>query len=173
MATEKTMTIAEFKECYGTDSDTNMRKRCSKTKIAQFKKMRARDAAYAKFKKDLDGHCDLDRIPKPEDVPAGMGIVHNHIVPPARRIGVRGFRIWVQALDDSDPPLAICPCKWAPELGRHYRVQLQKYKPLLSRRPGSEAADCAGPSIPVAFSSTRPPGIFGRPLDRSGREEAG
>jgi hypothetical protein len=173
MATEKTMTIGEFKECYGTDSDTNMRKRCSKTKIAQSKKFRARDAAYAKFKKDLDGHCDLDRIPKPEDVPAGMGIVHNHIVPPARRIGARGFRIWVQALDDSDPPLEICPCKWAPELGRHYRVQLQKNTPLLSSRPGGEAADCASPSIPVAFSSTRLPGIFGRPLDRSGREEAG
>jgi hypothetical protein len=126
MTTEKMMTMAEFKERYGADSDTNMRKRCSKTKIAQFKKVRARDAAYARFKKDLDGHCDLDRIPKLEDVPAGMGIVHNHIVPPARRIGVRGFRIWAQALDDSDPPLEICPCKWAPELGWHYRVQPER-----------------------------------------------
>jgi hypothetical protein len=125
MATEKTMTMDEFKERYGTDSDTNLKKRRSKTKIAQSKKMRARDAEYAKFKKDLNGHCDLDRIPKPEDVPAGMGIVHNHIVPPVRRIGVRGFRIWAQALDDSDPQIEICLCKWAPELGQHYRVQPQ------------------------------------------------
>jgi hypothetical protein len=78
----------------------------------------------------------LTRIPKAVDVPAGAGIVHNYIVPVARKVGTRGSRIWVQSLDDSNgPPLEVCPCRWAPELGRHYRVP--RTPGLWTKRDGS------------------------------------
>ena len=62
----------------------------------------------------------LSRLPKPGEVPVGKVIVHNQ-VRPSRRLD-RGFRAWLQALGD-EPPVEICPCGWAPELGPHYRVR--------------------------------------------------
>jgi hypothetical protein len=126
------MTMAEFKELYGVDSDTHLKKHFSKAGFDTFKKIRAIDdaeykkeigeAAFAKFKEGLDRRPYLARIPKSEDVPGGIAIVHNRVVP-AKSIGARGFRIWAQALDDSDYPIEVCSCTWAPELGRHYRVK--------------------------------------------------
>ncbi len=54
------------------------------------------------------------------DVPEGKVVVHNHVVP-ARRLGVRGFRTWTQGQNE-EPAIEVCPCKWAPELGAHFRV---------------------------------------------------
>jgi hypothetical protein len=62
---------------------------------------------------------DPDYLPRiPESVPSGKIVVHNH-VPPTRELGSRGFRAW---LAEPDPRYEVCPCKWAPELGTHYRV---------------------------------------------------
>jgi hypothetical protein len=47
-------------------------------------------------------------------------IVHNQVVP-TRVLGSRGFRAWVQPMDDRIEP---CPCEWARELGTHYRVTI-------------------------------------------------
>ena len=52
-------------------------------------------------------------------VPSSLVLVHNH-VQPTRRLGSRGFRAWLSAPDATH--LEVCPCGWAPELGRHYRV---------------------------------------------------
>lgn len=53
-------------------------------------------------------------------IPDGWVLVHNS-VRPTRQIGSRGFRIW---LDEPDAPrLVSCDCGWAPELGKHFRVQ--------------------------------------------------
>lgn len=60
----------------------------------------------------------LKRIPK--SIPPGKIIVHNHISPVARICGTRGSRFWLA--DAGDPRYELCPCKWAPELGEHYRV---------------------------------------------------
>ena len=58
----------------------------------------------------------LSRLPK--EVPDAKWLVHNR-VQPARRLGVRGFRAW---LEDPNPArLEVCDCTWAPELGTHYR----------------------------------------------------
>jgi hypothetical protein len=56
----------------------------------------------------------------PKSVPAGRLLVHNN-VRPTRRIGMRGFRIWL-ALQAQTPPLVQCDCGWAQELGPHFRV---------------------------------------------------
>jgi hypothetical protein len=61
----------------------------------------------------------LSRLPKPGEIPAGRVIVHNS-VRPTRKLGRRGFRAWLQFPGDTIEP---CPCRWAPELGRHYRVR--------------------------------------------------
>ena len=53
------------------------------------------------------------------DIPEGQILVHNRVLP-ARRQGWRGFRFWYQAPDDRTEP---CPCRWAPELGTHYRIR--------------------------------------------------
>ena len=126
------MTLAEFKEVYGSNSDTNLKKGLTKAAFERIKKWRARDeakykkkvgdAAYTKFKEEQG--CYLNRIPWPEDVPAGVAIVHNNMrfAGKGRMIGQNGFRIWAQRLDDSEPPIEVCTCNWAPELERHYRV---------------------------------------------------
>jgi hypothetical protein len=61
----------------------------------------------------------LDTIPDRDAVPVGRVVVHNHVVPPVRRLGVRGFRAWLAPPSDR---LAPCECGWAVELGIHYRV---------------------------------------------------
>jgi hypothetical protein len=123
------MSLAEFMACYGAEAILRSSVGRAKTRRA-YAKMRADDEA--KFR-GARGDTEANRlygemgrylglIPKPEDVPFEFGIVHNHIVPPTRTIGARGFRIWAQRLDDTDPSIEPCPCGWAPELGRHFRV---------------------------------------------------
>jgi hypothetical protein len=65
------------------------------------------------------GMTYLRAIPVEADVPAGVVVVHNN-VRPARRLGSRGFRAWLQPL--TDERLEVCECRWAPEAGRHYRI---------------------------------------------------
>jgi hypothetical protein len=55
----------------------------------------------------------------PEEVPTGKILLHNNVVP-ARRIGSRGFRIWLSSPDSTK--YVACDCGWAPELGKHYRI---------------------------------------------------
>ena len=54
----------------------------------------------------------------PDAVPSGKVLVHNH-VRPAKRIGTRGFRAWLDEPSDHYEP---CTCGWAPHLPEHYRV---------------------------------------------------
>ena len=56
----------------------------------------------------------------PSEVPPGRLLVHNQ-VRPARMLGERGFRAWLQE-PSAQPPLVRCDCGWAPELGAHFRV---------------------------------------------------
>ncbi len=58
----------------------------------------------------------LSRVP--ESVPSGKIVVHNNVRPTGRR--TRVFRAW---LADPSPQYEVCSCKWAPELGDHYRVR--------------------------------------------------
>ena len=123
------MSMAEFMERYG--AEAILRRSVGTTKARRaYAKMRAEDEAKFRGERD-DTEADrlygqlgryLGLIPKPEEVPFEFGIVHNHIEPSTRAIGARGFRIWVQRLDDTDAPIEPCPCGWAPELGRHFRV---------------------------------------------------
>ncbi len=76
---------------------------------------RAFAAHLAKWK-GAKGMEYLNTIPKA--VPAGRVLVHNHIRP-TRQINLNGFRIWLaKPKTDYEP----CPCGWAPELAKHYRV---------------------------------------------------
>ena len=52
-------------------------------------------------------------------IPRGWVVVHNNVAP-ARTIGTRGFRAWLERPGDE---LVKCMCEWAPRLGRHYRSQ--------------------------------------------------
>jgi hypothetical protein len=66
------------------------------------------------------GPSDIDYLDEmPAAIPAGEILVHNNVVP-ARRINTRGFRAWLTAPDPSK--FVVCDCGWAPELGRHYRI---------------------------------------------------
>jgi hypothetical protein len=53
------------------------------------------------------------------EIPRGHIVVHNH-VQPKRRLGVGGFRAWLQTPGYG---VQICPCGSASELGVHYRVR--------------------------------------------------
>lgn len=64
----------------------------------------------------------LSRLPK--RVPAGKVLVHNTVAPTGN-LNSRGFRAWLTTPDKS---LEVCPCRWAPELGEHYRVRLDAYR---------------------------------------------
>lgn len=55
----------------------------------------------------------------PAATPPARVVVHNHVQPPTRRLGLRGFRAWFAPLSDR---LEVCDCGWAPEIGEHYRV---------------------------------------------------
>lgn len=123
------MSMAEFMEHYG--AEAALGKSVGKTKANRaYAKMRAEDDS--KFRgggDDADGDRlygqrgrYLGLIPKPEDVPSRFVIVHNHTGPAAQAIGARRFRFWVQRLDETDLSIEPCPCDWAPELGRHFRV---------------------------------------------------
>jgi hypothetical protein len=71
----------------------------------------------------------------PKAVPAGHLLVHNH-VRPSRRIGLNGFRIWLATQVDA-PPLVLCDCDWAPELGPHFRVAFSAQRGGSNRLQGS------------------------------------
>ena len=64
----------------------------------------------------------------PKSVPSGKIVAHNNVYPVARRGGTRGSRFWLA--DAGDPLYEFCWCKWAPELGDHYR-------PIEARRVSS------------------------------------
>jgi hypothetical protein len=65
----------------------------------------------------------LSKVPKPDEVPSGLIVWHNH-VRPTRRRGSRGFRAY---LSPPDPErLVACECDWAPELDTHYRVRREE-----------------------------------------------
>ena len=82
----------------------------------------------------------LTRIPGPGTIPPGQAAVHNHVRPPARKLGTRGFRAWLAGA--SDPALIGCDCGWAPELGGHYRIR-GAGQPGAGDAPTAEAADHA------------------------------
>jgi hypothetical protein len=119
------LTIGEFMERYGVEANT----RKGHARIRAARARRAEDEARFRGERG-DTEADrleeqmgryLSRIPQPEDVPSAFGIVHSRIAP-GTTIGAKGFRIWAQRLDDTDPPIEPCPCGWARELGRHFRV---------------------------------------------------
>jgi hypothetical protein len=58
----------------------------------------------------------------PEEVPTGRIVVHNHIRARAQ-LGLGGFRAWS---DLPGPQYVECRCRWAPHLGRHYRVKRER-----------------------------------------------
>jgi hypothetical protein len=60
----------------------------------------------------------LYRIPSAAELPEDLILCHNR-VRTTRRIGSRGFRIWLQT---PDPRFGVCECGWAPEAGPHYAV---------------------------------------------------
>ena len=64
----------------------------------------------------------IDRIPS-EKLPRGFYLVHNH-VKPARNLGARGFRAWVQ---DDAKGLVQCKCSFGriknAKVNKHYRVE--------------------------------------------------
>ena len=65
---------------------------------------------------------DLDYLDEmPTEIPIGKILVHNNVVP-ARRIGTRGFRVWFASPDSNK--YVVCDCDWAPELGQHYRINV-------------------------------------------------
>jgi hypothetical protein len=57
--------------------------------------------------------------------PRGRIVIHNHIGPddfiPDYPLGDNGFRAW--SVPEWTPGLEVCPCEWAPWLGKHYRVR--------------------------------------------------
>jgi hypothetical protein len=68
----------------------------------------------------------LSGIPR-GPLPPGHVVVHNH-VQPAHPIGMHGFRAWTAAPadDGGDYRVVPCGCEWAPELGGHYRVHVER-----------------------------------------------
>ena len=66
----------------------------------------------------------LTRIPT-DGIPAGKIVVHNHVLP-AAPLGNHGFRAWLAPKTPMN--VEICPCRWAPGLGPHYRVK-RDHKP--------------------------------------------
>jgi hypothetical protein len=66
----------------------------------------------------------------PLAIPARQVLVHNYVTPPTRRLGTRGFRAWLASASAAD--LELCPCGWAPELPRHYRIVVTAWAPRTS-----------------------------------------
>jgi hypothetical protein len=66
----------------------------------------------------------INEIPDP--MPEEKILVHNH-VSPTPWIGYRGFRVWLATKTDDHIE---CPCWYAPQLGKHYRLAHQPpYEP--------------------------------------------
>ena len=55
----------------------------------------------------------------PVAVPTGKVLVHNR-VRPTRRLGSRGFRVWLTMPDVAC--LEVCSCGFACEVGPHFRL---------------------------------------------------
>jgi len=55
-------------------------------------------------------------------VPEGQVLAHNN-VRPARQLGTRGFRAWLEDVDGGNPRRVLCGCDWAPALAPHYRIE--------------------------------------------------
>jgi hypothetical protein len=71
----------------------------------------------------------INEIPDP--MPEEKILVHNH-VSPSPWIGFRGFRVWLATKTDEH---AECPCWFAPQLGKHYRLSHQPpYEPNRASR---------------------------------------
>jgi hypothetical protein len=64
--------------------------------------------------------ADMNRLTDP--IEPGNVVFHHSVYRVARICGTRGSRYWQQEPDGDDPIVEPCPCKWAPELGEHYRV---------------------------------------------------
>ena len=54
----------------------------------------------------------------PAVIPAGNVLVHSW-AKPTERLGSRGLRAW---LSTDTSGLEVCPCGWASDLGKHYRI---------------------------------------------------
>ncbi len=68
--------------------------------------------------RELTANIYLAQVP--ESIPDGKWIVHNH-VRPSLRLNADGFRAW---LVNPDPDqYEACDCRWASEVGQHYRVR--------------------------------------------------
>jgi hypothetical protein len=64
----------------------------------------------------------LARAPKPDEMlPPGVVIVHNQVRPPTLHLGSRGFRAWLQPIDQT---VEVCGCGFAPSIGPYYRRRL-------------------------------------------------
>ena len=66
----------------------------------------------------------LRKVPlRADKVPPDRVVVHNSVVPdawaPQTPLAMHGFRAWTQIATGE---IEGCPCKWAPWLGKHYRV---------------------------------------------------
>jgi hypothetical protein len=75
-------------------------------------------AEFRAIRQDMRYVRGIPRKPLPE----GRVLVHNHVVP-QKRLGLNGFRAWVQTLNDR---LEICNCNWAGvDLHglKHYRLK--------------------------------------------------
>jgi hypothetical protein len=54
-------------------------------------------------------------------LPPGVVIVHNQVRPPTLHLGSRGFRAWLQPIDQT---VEVCGCGFAPSIGPYYRRRL-------------------------------------------------
>jgi hypothetical protein len=75
----------------------------------------------------------LTKLPESLD---GSVLVHSTVTP-TRRLGMRGFRAWLQAPDFG---IESCPCGWARELGPHFRVRLAVPQETANQAQGREGA---------------------------------
>jgi hypothetical protein len=73
----------------------------------------------------------------PESLPIDGSVLVHNTVTPTRRLGMRGFRAWLQAPDIG---IESCPCDWARELGPHFRVRLAVPQETADQAQGREGA---------------------------------
>ncbi len=59
------------------------------------------------------------------DIPEGKVVVHNSITP-VTGFGLHGSRSWTQIPDEQ---IEVCPCEWAAQLDKHYRVRVKPADP--------------------------------------------
>ena|SRR6516164_4120170 len=86
----------------------------------------------------------------PATVPTGLVLVHNS-VRPAKRLGTRGFRAW---LDQPSERYVTCACGWARELGTHYRVDRFTRNSSRSTRRSRHSLARSVPAIAASVGAT-------------------